>query len=301
MIFVFCIVFVEYFLDEGVDSMKRIYIFGSGSTGRSVYNDVKKTMIVLGFLDNDPSKWGGSIEDIPIVGNGQSIKNEDFDEILVCSLTGMKAIQKQLIEIGIPSHKINCEHISTQVNARINFLEDFSNLHKDICEDISIAEGGVFQGDFAKDINRCFPNNKFYLFDTFEGFDERDTKKEHKEGFSIFEKNHLNITSVELVLGKMPYPEMVEARKGYFPETANGLENERFFFVNLDFDLYNPTLEGLRFFYPRLDDNGVMLIHDYYNPGYFGVKSAIDDFEKERGFILKRFPIGDHCSIAIIK
>lgn len=281
--------------------MKKAFIFGTGSTGRRIFDEVKNSMEIIGFLDNDSAKWGGYIEDVPIIGNGESIQDQEYDEIIICSLPGMKAIQRQLIEIGIPSHKINCEHISTQVNARINFLEDFANLHKDTRRDISIAEGGVFQGDFAKDINRCFPNNKLYLFDTFEGFDERDTKKEHKEGFSIFEKNHLNTTSVELVLGKMPHPEMVEARKGYFPETAVDLEDENFFFVNLDFDLYNPTLDGLRFFYPRLDDNGVMLIHDYYNPGYIGIKSAIDDFEKEQGFILKRFPIGDHCSIAIIK
>lgn len=281
--------------------MKKVYIFGTGSTGRRIYDEVKNSMKVVGFLDNDSSKWGGFVEDVPIIGNGESIVDQEYDEIIICSLPGMKEIKKQLVGLGIPGHKINCEYISTQVNARINFLEDFASLNVDIGEDISIAEGGVFQGDFAKEINRCFPNNKFYLFDTFEGFDERDTKKEHKEGFSIFDKNHLSITDVELVLGKMPYPERVEIKKGYFPETVVGLENERFFFVNLDFDLYNPTLDGLRFFYPRLNPNGVILIHDYYNPGYTGIKKAIDDYEKELQISLRRLPIGDHCSIAILK
>ena len=281
--------------------MGKTLIFGTGSTGRRIYEEIKNSTQIVGFLDNDSAKWGGEIDGVPVIGNGEAVAEIEYDEIVICSLPGMKAIQKQLLELGIPSNKINCEYISTQVNARLNFLEDFSDLYADLPETIAIAEGGVFQGDFAKEINRCFPNNKLFLFDTFEGFDERDTRKEHEKGFSIFEKSHLNITSAEAVLEKMPNSNMVEIRKGYFPETAEGLEQEKFFFVNLDFDLYNPTLDGLRFFYPRLDNRGIILIHDYYNPGYTGIKAAVDAYEKELGIKLYRLPIGDHCSIAIIK
>jgi len=34
----------------------------------------------------------------------------------------------------------------------------------------SVAEVGVFRGDFAKRLNLLFPDKKLYLFDTFEGF-----------------------------------------------------------------------------------------------------------------------------------
>ncbi len=281
--------------------MKKIYIFGTGSTGRRVYKELNSKMEVLGFLDNDTSKWGEKVENVTIIGNGETVLGKEYDEIVVCSLPGMNTIKKQLLDVGIPYYKINCDYISTQVNARINFLQDYASMIGNVKDDILIAEGGVYQGDFAKEINKCFPNNTIYLFDTFEGFDERDVKKEHEEGFSIFDKNHLNIKGVEVVLEKMPYPDRVEIRKGYFPETAVGLDDGKFQFVNLDFDLYNPTLEGLRFFYSKLEDNGVILIHDYFNPGYTGIKQAVDDFEKESGIVLKRLPIGDHCSIAIFK
>lgn len=90
-------------------------------------------------------------------------------------------------------------------------------------------------------------------------------------------------------------------RKGYFPETTKGLESEKFFFVNLDFDLYKPTLDGLRFFYPRLHERGLILIHDFFTQTFYGVSQAVEDFEKEIGYELKKLPIGDRCSIAIIK
>lgn len=46
---------------------------------------------------------------------------------------------------------------------------------------------------------------------------------------------------------------------------------------------------------------GVILIHDYFNPGYLGVSKAVQDYEKEIGVSLYKLPIGDNCSIAILK
>lgn len=60
-----------------------------------------------------------------------------------------------------------------------------------------------------------------------------------------------------------------------------GLENEKFIFVNLDFDLYLPILAGLQFFYPRLAPGGVILVHDYFTKIYHGVKETVDEFKKQ--------------------
>lgn len=38
----------------------------------------------------------------------------------------------------------------------------------------SVAEAGVYQGNFSAVINKCFPTRKLYLFDTFEGFDSKE-------------------------------------------------------------------------------------------------------------------------------
>lgn len=165
----------------------------------------------------------------------------------------------------------------------------------------AVAEGGVFQGEFAKEINGCFPDLTLHLFDTFEGFDPRDIEVETLRNFSKEKVRHFSITSEELVRGKLPNPERAVFHKGYFPESAQDLAEERFLFVNLDFDLYNPTLAGLRLFYPRMVQDGVILVDDYFLPGYLGIPNAIRDFEKELGKPLVKLPIGDHCGIAIVK
>ena len=62
-----------------------------------------------------------------------------------------------------------------------------------------------------------------------------------------------------------------------------------------------PLLSGLEYFYPRMHDDGIILIHDYFTEFYHGVKAAVDVFEENLGHKLRRFPIGDGISIAIIK
>jgi O-methyltransferase len=84
-------------------------------------------------------------------------------------------------------------------------------------------------------------------------------------------------TSTTLVLSKMVKPENVIIRKGYFPETAAGL-NERFCFVSLDADLYQPILNGLEYFYPRLEHGGYIFVHDFDSLIWTGVKAAVLDY-----------------------
>lgn len=84
-------------------------------------------------------------------------------------------IKKSLLDFGIDENRINKtiqQRLRVEIDARVNFLRDFSSLHSQR-DDLCVAEGGVFQGMFAAEINRYFPKNKLYLFDTFEGFDKR--------------------------------------------------------------------------------------------------------------------------------
>lgn len=240
-------------------------------------------------------------EGLPIIGNADALKGVLYDEIIIASPTNLPTMRDQLLTAGVDPLRINVSYIETQVNARINFLRDFASMMVQHSAGCAVAEGGVFQGEFAKEINNCFPGLTLHLFDTFEGFDQRDIEVETAHNFSREKAGHFNITNEALVRGKLPYPERAVFHKGYFPESAQGLTEDSFIFVNLDFDLYNPALEGLRLFYPRMVQYGVILVDDYFLPGYLGIPKAISDFEKELGKPLIKLPIGDHCGIAIVK
>ena len=53
----------------------------------------------------------------------------------------------------------------------------------------SVAELGVYKGKFARYINQYFPERPFYLFDTFEGFDQRDGAREIEQNLSTGAQN----------------------------------------------------------------------------------------------------------------
>jgi len=60
----------------------------------------------------------------------------------------------------------------------------------------------VYKGDFARLINEALPDRKLYLFDTFEGFDDRDVIVDKEKGFSKGDQDFSD-TSVERVISKM--------------------------------------------------------------------------------------------------
>lgn len=141
----------------------------------------------------------------------------------------------------------------------------------------SIAELGVYQGEQAALLNRLFPDRTLHLFDTFEGFAPADVATEARAGFSQAALGDFQDTSVDLVMAKMAHPEQVQVHAGMFPDTVAGVE-DRFAFVSLDVDLYEPTLAGLEYFHPRLTPGGFIFIHDYNNRRYAGVRHAVDAF-----------------------
>ncbi len=146
------------------------------------------------------------------------------------------------------------------------------------------AELGVYRGDFAKVLNKEFPDRKLYLFDTFEGFPEQCVKTELENNYTkedtVFE-GRFGDTNIELVLTKMVYPQNVIIKKGFFPSTIPE-EEINYAIVSLDCDMYEPILAGLRYFYPRLSKGGYLIIHDYnHEDRWLGIRDAIDLYEKE--------------------
>lgn len=283
--------------------MKEYIIFGAGNLGSVLAKELSQNDKVLGFLDNNKEKWGKLIDGIEVLGGVKVLEKIQYDEIVIASTMRFDEIKKSLLDFGIDENRINKtiqERLRVEIDARVNFLRDFSRLHSEK-EGLCVAEGGVFQGMFAAEINRYFPKSKIYLFDTFEGFDKKDVEVESKFNYSKVEENYYNETSEQIVLNKLPNKERAVIRKGYFPETTVGIPEEKYIFVNLDFDLYKPILAGLQYFYPKMDEDGIILIHDYFTEFYHGVKSAVESFEKEIGHKLRKFPIGDGISIAIFK
>lgn len=141
----------------------------------------------------------------------------------------------------------------------------------------AFAEVGVYQGETAKMIHEMDNTRDFHLFDTFEGFSKQDIETEKVN--SVNRSIDFSDTTLEAVMKYVDGNNNVKFHKGYFPDSAKNLPEEKYVFVHLDADLYNPTRAGLHYFYPRLTEGGVIIIHDY-NHTWEGVTKAVDEFSK---------------------
>jgi len=157
-----------------------------------------------------------------------------------------------------------------------NFWLQIQRINKDRVKG-DFAELGVYKGDSARLLHLMAPDRNFHLFDTFEGFTSTDIQSETGKATTYSTKNFAN-TSVNKVLKKIGgNPDKLKIHAGYFPQSADGLEETTYALVNMDADLYNPTKAGLEFFYPRLSPGGVIFIHDY-NDKWEGLMKAVDEF-----------------------
>lgn len=219
-------------------------------------------------------------------------------DLVIIAIRGedrFRSLEAQVRDLGWQGEIKSFREMTKDFSARNAVLIRAAERLKEAGIPGDMAELGVYRGDFAAQLNLFMPERRLYLFDTFEGFAEETAKKDRQHGYSAAQKGDFSDTSAEAVLARMPYPERVVIKKGLFPASAEGLFEEEnapgvsgggeggghFCLVSLDADLYESTLEGLRFFWPRLSPGGMLFLHDWGGRQYAGVRAAVKAYEQE--------------------
>ena len=286
---------------------KRIAIFGAGQAGMMVRTWLPATQELLCFIDNNKEKQGKMLDGLPVLSLEEALQLQPEEIILaILNAEAEQLIRQQIEATGFSGDCIRLGSLRAIQDVRLSALR----LHAREIEARKIpgdvAELGVYQGAFAAEINRLFPERRLWLFDTFEGFHARDLAIEAERTGVKTQRRSFADTTIDLVRSRLPHPEMARFVQGYFPASLEGLDFEVlsgsnvmqasenvtaacesqceescepcFALVSLDPDLYEPTLEGLRYFYPRLAPGGRILIHDYTSCQFEGVKMAVDEY-----------------------
>lgn len=142
----------------------------------------------------------------------------------------------------------------------------------------SFAQVGAFRGGSARLIAYAKEGNgkPFFIFDTFKGMPKVNESIDlHKEG------DFIN-TSIESVKKIFSDARDVKFCQGFFPDTSEPAKNDKFSFVYIDVDIYQSTLDSLKFFYPRMLKGGFMMFDDYMGKNTPGVKKALDEFLSDK-------------------
>ncbi len=134
----------------------------------------------------------------------------------------------------------------------------------------AFAEVGVYKGASARLICNVKGDKPLHLFDTFEGLP--DSSEEDRDVHRVGQY----ACSLENVQSYLQGQDNVHYHKGIFPDSVVGVPEQQYAFAHFDVDLYEGTLECLKYFYPRMIPSGIILSHDY---GLLaGVEKAFQEF-----------------------
>ncbi len=153
------------------------------------------------------------------------------------------------------------------------------------------AECGVFEGASSYlicQMNAACQNfdRQHHIFDSFEGLSEpsgADGTHWHRGDLArhedVVRRNLAEYTALRLY-------------KGWIPERFDDVADRSFSFVHIDVDLYQPTLDSLRFFFPRLSPGGILLCDDFGFQTCPGATKAVTEYLSEQPESMIALPAG---------
>ena len=130
----------------------------------------------------------------------------------------------------------------------------------------------------------------YHVFDSFEGLSP-PTEKDAIDWAS----GHAALVAANMVAGHFAVTREVVARNlhrlfplielhpGWIPDVFATQPERSYRFVHIDVDLYQPTIDSLKYFFPRLSPGGIVITDDYDWPG---AHKAFDEFAAQHALEL---------------
>ena len=177
----------------------------------------------------------------------------------------------------------------------INVTRDL--LNKNYLDDF--VEVGCWRGHssyiLSELIQKSHHNLNLHIFDSFEGLSQPTTNDHSFLNKGIHEVNRVRkmFSSDEDFVKNHVLTEFkfVKTYRGFIPSEFHKVEDKKFSLVHIDVDLYEPTMESLIFFYPRLTEGGIIICDDYQSADFSGAKMAWDDFFSKNQFSYSLKPV----------
>ena len=155
-----------------------------------------------------------------------------------------------------------------------------------------IAECGCYVGVSAWFMASEAPETTIYLFDSFEGLSSPSIEDSTRIADAFeWQKADMRATEEELKNNLAGFTN-IRIMKGWIPERFPDVSDHHFRLVHIDVDLYEPTLRSLEFFYPRLVNNGVIVMDDYGYETCPGAYRAANEFAESTGELIIHLPTG---------
>lgn len=129
-------------------------------------------------------------------------------------------------------------------------------------------------------------DKKFYLIDTYNGFDRRYLTDKEKE------KYHPYLDMYDTVKkGFSKFPNAVVVR-GSVPDVLKNISVKKVAYLSLDMNCMIPEIAAADFFWDKMSRGAVMILDDYGRISFEEQHNAFDKFAKNRGIPILCLPTG---------
>jgi O-methyltransferase len=167
------------------------------------------------------------------------------------------------------------------------------------------VECGVFRGDMSWMITQSVDlrgsGKKFFLYDTFTGFDSRYSTAEdfpESPGLFAFLQSQYGDPDIEHHVRRRfcdaPYVIVV---KGVVPDILHRISPDRIAFMHLDMNSARAELGALEVLFDRVVVGGIIIFDDYGWKEHHRQKEAADAFMGARGLAILELPTGQGMAI----
>jgi len=154
-----------------------------------------------------------------------------------------------------------------------------------------LAECGCYVGASAWFMAKEAPDRELFLFDSFEGLSTPDSEDSTLQGAQEWRVGDLK-TNEDVLKKNLDEFSHIHVLKGWIPERFSEVAKRHFRLVHIDVDLYQPTLDSLKFFYPRLSPSGVIVMDDYGFLTCPGATKAANEFMADKPEYILHLPTG---------
>ena len=205
---------------------------------------------------------------------------------------------KETYKIVNPSKSLDLNNMLTAIRINKSFyLCKYFIFAKDLKGDF--LECGVLKG-FCSYLLRSLEDqlfkdtiNNYFLIDSFEGLsDFLDEDKSLNPDIIQNKKGDLkaNIEDVKVLFNQFKNVNII---KGWIPKVFESLdEKNKYKFVHIDVDLYQPTFDSLNYIYDKIVEGGILITDDYRSPSFPGNQKAWEKYFNSKNIRSLSLPSG---------
>jgi hypothetical protein len=155
---------------------------------------------------------------------------------------------------------------------------------------VECGVGAGMSAFFCMSFFSRYTDSKLYLYDSFSRMRKEDLKFETENDR---ENSYAYLSIDQVKKNLVQFKKQIIFNQGYIPETFKINQNPKeICWLHIDLDSASASLDALKFFYNKIEKNGIILINSYGIIGHHDLRRIVEDFFEKKNVFFLILPTG---------